>query len=71
MAIAKVIQHREREAGLNLIIECPQCAREVEFFDASDISCECGQWFNCFGQMLTPPPWRDTDGSLYWGHFDG
>jgi len=27
-----------------------------------DLECECGRWFNCFGQQLqTPANWSDYD----------
>lgn len=39
-----------------LIVECPKCGKPVEFWiPGGDVEHDCGQWFNCFGQMLRNP----------------
>ncbi len=38
---------------------CPYCGRRV-YFGGSSTECECGQWYNVFGQEIKPPEnWED------------
>lgn len=44
---------------------CPYCGRRVYFGSsgwATDMAeCDCGQWYNCFGQALKPPEEWEED----------
>lgn len=46
------------------------CGREVELYDQyyGACSCECGRWYNLFGQELVAPQYWETDPSEeeYW-----
>lgn len=46
----------------NAKAECPYCHRTFDLWDEymGACSCECGQWFNIFGQELNDPStWAD------------
>ena len=50
---------------------CPQCGRRVYLGGSGwaaylgTAECECGQWYNAFGQALRPPEeWDDLDEPL-------
>ena len=34
---------------------CVTCRRRVESYMGHDVSCDCGQLYNGFGQRLNPP----------------
>lgn len=45
------------------------CGREVEVYSGGagrDIQCECGQWWNAFGQRLRHD-WQDRSTYAEWG----
>lgn len=51
------------------------CGREVELYDQyyGACECECGRWYNLFGQELLPPEhWQDdpAESDAYEGWYD-
>ena len=46
----------------NAIGICDKCGKEVELYDeyCGACQCQCGQWYNMFGQEINPPSmWQE------------
>jgi hypothetical protein len=49
------------------IIECVDCGREVELYNAFTITCECGADYNSAGQRLAPrEQWGEETGEAWY-----
>lgn len=55
----------EEETGRERYGICPRCGHKINFCGAGymgTFECDCGQWYNIFGQAMKPPEeWGGSD----------